>query len=64
MQAKVSIEDIERIAPNTGVSFQLENGLACNAAKTMVDYARKTRGYNLTYSCDWKNFIVTITRFD
>lgn len=44
------------------MSFQLESGLACNAAKTMVDYARKTRGYNLAYSCNWKNLIVTITR--
>jgi hypothetical protein len=62
MQTKVTIEDIERIRPGRSMSFQLESGLACNAAKTMTDYARKTRGYNLSYSCDWKNLIVTITR--
>lgn len=44
------------------MSFQLSTGLACNTARSMVDYARKTRGYNLSYSCDWKNLIVTITR--
>lgn len=44
------------------MSFQLPTGLACNTARSMVDYARKTRGYNLAYSCNWKNLIVTITR--
>lgn len=62
MQTKVTIEDIERIRPGKSMSFQLPTGLACNTARSMVDYARKTRGYNLAYSCNWKNLIVTITR--
>lgn len=62
MQTKVTIEDIERIRPGKSMSFQLSTGLACNTARSMVDYARKTRGYNLSYSCNWKDLIVTITR--
>ena len=59
---RIKITDIEAIEPGKSKSFQLESGLACNAAKTMVAYARNTRGYNLSYSCDWKNLIVTITK--
>ena len=59
---KITIADIEAIEPRHSESYKLPTGLACNAAKTMVDYARKTRGYNLSYSCNWKNLIVTITR--
>lgn len=59
---KVKVSDIEKIKPGESASFQLSTGLACNSAKTMVDYARKTRGYNLSYSCDWKKLIVTITK--
>lgn len=44
------------------MSFVLPTGLACNTARSLVDYAKKTRGYDLAYSCDWKNLIVTITR--
>lgn len=62
MQQRVTIEDIERIQPGESMSFQLGSGLACSAAKTMTDYARKTRGYELRFSCDWKELIVTITR--
>ena len=62
MQQRVTIEDIERIHPGESMSFVLPTGLACNTARSLVDYAKKTRGYDLAYSCDWKNLIVTITR--
>ena len=62
MQERITIKDIEAIEPGHSESFELPTGLACSAAKTMTDYARKTRGMKVKYSCDWKNHIVTITR--
>ena len=59
---KVKVSDIENIKPWKSASFKLPNGLACNTARSIVDYARKTRSFNLSYSCDWKKFIVTITK--
>lgn len=59
---KIGIKDVEAIEPGHAESFKLPTGLACNAAKTMVDYARKTRGMKLRYACDWRTFTVKITR--
>lgn len=62
MQERITIKDIEAIEPGQSKSFELPTGLACNTARSIAHYARRTRGIDVKYSCDWKSHIVTITR--
>lgn len=62
---RLTKEDVLKIQAGRSKSFQLDSGAACNAAKVVLQYVKRTCKpasiTDYTSTIDWEEHIMTIT---